>query len=209
MQEPLLAWAIKNAKSANITKEVHVNTDSYSYAEIAKAYGAETPFLRPPDLSSDQSLAIDVYIHHLFHMQEAGKFYEDLMVLQPTSPLRFKSDIKRAYLKYKESNCLSLLSVTEFHGRFSWLLNIDDSKKVTRITSDPILLNRQAEKKIFSPNGAIFIVNTKHFIAERTFYFPSTEAYVMAQQRSIDIDTEDDLETAELIAASKYHHEYK
>ena len=82
--KPLIYWSIKAALESKYIDRVIVSTDDEEIAEIAKSYSAEVPFMRPKELASDESPGIDPVIHAL----EMLPFVEDLLLLQPTSPLR-------------------------------------------------------------------------------------------------------------------------
>ena len=53
--KPLLAWSIEQARTSPLVSRVVVSTDSAAYADIAREYGAETPFLRPEEISGDEA----------------------------------------------------------------------------------------------------------------------------------------------------------
>lgn len=86
---PLLAWSIRAALLADSIDRVLVSTDSADYAEIAKSYGAEAPFLRPAELASDTATDLDVMRHLLDWFSEISERTPELLVhLRPTTPLR-------------------------------------------------------------------------------------------------------------------------
>ena len=86
---PIIAFSIITALSSNKIDRVIVSTDSEEIAEIAKAYGAEVPFIRPSELSGDTSPAIDFVSHAIKQMEFLENYTPDLMVmLLPTTPLR-------------------------------------------------------------------------------------------------------------------------
>ena len=88
--KPMLAYSIEAAEKSEIFDVVHVSTDSEQYAEIAKNYGADVPFLRGEELSNDTANTWDVVRYVLKKYKELGKYFDVVMVLQPTSPLRTK-----------------------------------------------------------------------------------------------------------------------
>ena len=87
--KPLIAYTIEAAKKAKGVDRVIVTTDDEAIAAVAREYGAEVPFMRPAELSSDTASAIDVYLHATeFVMNETGEQIDKFMVLLPTVPLR-------------------------------------------------------------------------------------------------------------------------
>ena len=86
---PMIAFSIVVALSCKEIERVIVSTDSVEIAGIAKKYGAEVPFIRPPELSGDMSPAIDYVSHAFKQLEKADNYRPDMMVmLLPTTPLR-------------------------------------------------------------------------------------------------------------------------
>ena len=52
---PLLAWSIRASKMSKKIQQTIVSTDSKNYANIAKKFGAQVPFIRPKNLSTNFS----------------------------------------------------------------------------------------------------------------------------------------------------------
>jgi CMP-N,N'-diacetyllegionaminic acid synthase len=94
---PLIAYSIAAAHGSGVFDDVIVSTDSEQYADIARHYGAEVPFLRPPDIAGDTSPDIDWIKHALRALKTGGRDYECFSVLRPTSPLRMPETIRRAW----------------------------------------------------------------------------------------------------------------
>ena len=82
---PLLAHSILFAKKIKSIRRIIVSTDSIEYSKIAKYYGAEVPFLRPKEISKDDSIDLDFFLHLIDHLKIKN---EDLIHFRPTTPLR-------------------------------------------------------------------------------------------------------------------------
>ena len=95
--KPLMAYTIEAALKSKCFDTVMVSTDSRKYAKIAEEYGAEVPFLRSKENSSDGSSPWDVMEEVLNEYKKLGKEFDTFCLLQPTSPLRDEKDIKKAY----------------------------------------------------------------------------------------------------------------
>ena len=85
---PLIAWSIKAALKSKLIDEVYVSTDSEDYKQIAIEYGATVPFLRPSNISKDNSTDIEFVQHFLSYLESVNIFPELLIHLRPTTPLR-------------------------------------------------------------------------------------------------------------------------
>ena len=92
--KPMLAWSIEHAKASRLINRVIVSTDSEKYADIAREYGAEVPFIRPEEYATDTALDIDVFRHALNWLAENEGYHPDIVVqLRPTYPKRNPKDI--------------------------------------------------------------------------------------------------------------------
>ena len=92
--KPMLAYSIEHALKSEKINRVIVSTDSEQYAQIARSYGAEVPFLRPEEYATDTALDYDVFLHALTWLQEKEGYEPDLVVqLRPTYPIRMISDL--------------------------------------------------------------------------------------------------------------------
>lgn len=94
--KPMMAYTIEAANSCGIFDCVHVSTDSEKYANIARKYGADVPFLRGDELSGDNSSSWNFVRYVLFMYSKLGIEYDLFSLLQPTSPLRTAEDINNA-----------------------------------------------------------------------------------------------------------------
>lgn len=94
--KPMLAWSIEHAKNSRLVNRVIVSTDSGKYADIARQYGAEVPFLRPDKYATDTATDLEVFTHALTWLEENEGYRPDIVVqLRPTYPKRNPQDIDR------------------------------------------------------------------------------------------------------------------
>lgn len=198
--KPLIAYTIEAALASVYVTDVLVSTDSLEIAEIAKKHGAWVPELRPAELSGDTAKSIDVIIYTLNLLREKfNKNFEEVIVLQPTSPLRRVEHLDESVALYRDKNAESVISYTETDHPIFWCKYIDEDLKFLDVFSDIDLVNRQEYKKTYTPNGAIYIVKTSLLKEKRLFYSEKSYAYVMEKKSSIDIDSEIDFKLAELL----------
>ena len=94
---PLMAYSISAALQSRIFSAVIVSTDSQQYADIAKYYGAEVPFMRPPEFAGDMSPDIEWVAYTLEQLRKDGREYDCFSILRPTSPFRLPETIQRAW----------------------------------------------------------------------------------------------------------------
>lgn len=197
--KPLIAYTIEAALQAEHIDRVIVSTDDMRIASIAIEYGAEIPFLRPTELAKDTTLSIDVYRYTIKRLEEDfGIAISEIVILQPTSPLRSSQHIDEAIFLFKERNAHSVISYCEEHHPIVWHKRLTQDQKFVNIFDDVILKNRQAEQPTYYPNGAIYILK-KHLLETDRYYSEHSYAYIMNRNVSIDIDTIEDFEYCEFL----------
>lgn len=199
---PLIAHTIRAALESKYIDRVIVTTDSDEIADVAKRYGAEVPFRRPDELSSDTALAVDVYIHAVeYIMNEQKTLIEKFMVLLPTAPLRTANHIDSAIEFFEDKRARTLISVKEAETPITWYMdkNSDDRIRNAGFGAGNAVTNRQVNSKYYIPNGAIYILDYSLLKNERTYYCDDTVGFEMSAQESVDIDTMVDFKFAEML----------
>lgn len=205
--KPLIAWTIEAALKSSFITDVIVSTDDLEIAAVSEKYGAEVPFLRPLDLSNDTASSIDVVKHSISYMKEfKGKEYDFILLLQPTSPLRSINDIDYAVEEMIEKKADSIISMCECEHPPVWSNTLPDDLSIVNFDRKEYLNVRSQDIPIYYRyNGAIYISRVKRLIDESSFYFNTNSfAYIMPQERSIDIDSQLDFKIAELLIGINY-----
>lgn len=110
---PLIAYSIAAAKSSGVFTDVIVSTDSEKYAEIARHYGAEVPFLRPAAIAGEFSPDIEWVEQAIGWLKEQGREYEAFSILRPTSPFRLPETIRRAWDQFSAEPGVDSLRAVE------------------------------------------------------------------------------------------------
>ncbi len=110
---PLIAYSIAAALQSKIFKTVIVSTDSGRYADIARYYGAEVPFLRPAKIAGDTSPDIEWVEYTLKQLRHNGQEYEYFSILRPTSPFRLPATIRRAWQEFLAQEGVDSLRAVE------------------------------------------------------------------------------------------------
>jgi CMP-N,N'-diacetyllegionaminic acid synthase len=125
---PLLAYSIAAARESGVFDAVVVSTDSQKIAEIARHYGAETPFLRPSAMASDLSPDIEWVADTLEKLEAAGRRYDCFSLLRPTSPFRRPQTIRRAWERFLTAGTADSLRAVELcrqHPGKMWVVDGD------------------------------------------------------------------------------------
>lgn len=201
--KPLIAYSIEAAINSKVFDKIVVSTDSQTYAEIAKAYGAEVPFLRPPHLSGDVAATNDVIIDLLESMKKQGKVFEYFMILQPTSPLRTSEDIKNAMQLMKEKAANAVVSLCEVDHSPLYTGQVREDLRIDGFIKSDISYRRQELPKYYRLNGAIYSAKVNYFLEYGDLYTKECYAYIMDKRNSIDIDEVNDFYIVEKIIELK------
>lgn len=200
--KPLLAYSVEAALQSGAFDVVHVSTDSEIYAEIARKHGADVPFLRSAEASSDSASSWDVVREVLNNYSILGKTFDTFMLLQPTSPLRTAKDIIEAYECMINKQANSIVSVCETeHSPLQCNKLPKDGSLVGFIENKFKNMARQMLDTYYRLNGAIYLAKTDFFLMTEDIYSEKCYAYIMDKRKSIDIDDQFDFDIAEAIIA--------
>jgi CMP-N,N'-diacetyllegionaminic acid synthase len=193
--KPLIAWTIEVAKQVGRVDDVFVSTDDEEIAQISESLGVKVPFLRPLALASDESPAILTALQIL----ETLPKFDEVIWLQPTSPLRSVEDVNGALELAQEFKGASVVSVSPVKSNPNWMYKLDDLNMLVHWMDGPLVLNRQDLPQAYVLNGAIYWARVNWLKKQKAFISNETLGYVMPIERSIDIDSLSDWKFAELL----------
>jgi len=201
--KPLMAYSIEAALDSQLFDCVHVSTDSELYADIAKKYGADVPFLRDEEWATDTATTWDALRFVMERYKDIGREFDTVTLLQPTSPLRDKEDICKAFKVFEEKEADSVISVCEVEHSpmICNTLNVEGS--MCGFIDENKVGRRQDLSTYYRLNGAIYIQKTELLMNKMDLYGEKSYAYVMDKKRSADIDDECDFLVAEVMMEMK------
>ena len=157
--KPLIFWSIKLAIESDFIDRVIVSTDDEEIAEVAKSLTAEVPFMRPKELAQDDSPGIDPVIHAINNLQDV----KDILLLQPTSPLRRLKDIDGIFNQRSKFNSESAVSLTLSKKPCDLFFQLDNNMKILSSRDTLSIKPRQEYQKRFYLNGSLYL-STKESI---------------------------------------------
>lgn len=197
---PMLAYSIKHGLDASKVTRVIVSTDSEKYAEIARKYGAEVPFMRPKEIASDTSLDIEVFEHALKYLWEKEKYMPEIVVqLRPTYPIRQIEDIDKMIGIIEENeNIDSVRCIAPAKEIPHKMWKKGENGLINPIMSDiPEAYNmpRQQLPQIYYQNACIDVIRTRVILEQHSMSGNNIAGYEM--KHNFDIDTEEEFRTAE------------
>lgn len=198
--KPLLAYSIEAARKSGKYDTVHVSTDSVKYADIAKEYGADIPFLRSDELASDTASTWDTIKYVLTEYEKRNRIFDTVTVLQPTSPLRTEEDIISAFDFFEAKNANMVSSVCEMEHSPLWSNVLPEDLSMKEFEDEKVAdLPRQSLPVYYRENGAIYLLKVSHLMYSKSIYKDGCYAYVMKKTHSVDIDDKLDFLIAETI----------
>ena len=200
--KPMLAYSIEQALASEKIDRVIVSTDSPVYKDVAEQYGAEVPFLRPSELSQDNSLDVEVFEHAVNWLKNEEGYEVDICVhLRPTHPYRDVSDIDAMIDMIKADpkiDSVRSLSPAKQVPYKMWLFADDAEKQLTPLVECdiPEAYNapRQKLPKVYMQNACIDVVRSSVILEQHSMTGKTIYGYKM--EYDFDIDTEEEfLET--------------
>lgn len=193
--QPLISYAIQNAKSSGFQMDVAVSTDDQEITNVSNQFGAEV-IRRNKKLASDE-VTLDPVIFDAVQQMEnkTGKTYDYVITLQPTSPLLSADTLDSAIKKMLNDETIDTLISAVNDPHLSWT-----TKKVkgiaTVLPNYEARLNRQYLPKNFVETGA-FVITKRHFVKPDTRFGENISIYEVPASESTDIDTKQDWWVAE------------
>lgn len=193
---PLIAWTIQAALDSRSVSRVIVSTDDPEIAEVALRWGADVPFIRPAELSGDDAPGDAPFRHAVKEIPD----HRLAVLLQPTSPFRTAADIDACVALVAPAR--SAVSVCAVSKHPAWMFTVDDKGLQPILPAMSETTRRQDLPAVYALNGAIYAMTTADLNAEARLVGPGTQAHIMSAERSIDIDTELDLQLAGALLAA-------
>ena len=200
--KPLIAWTIDQAKKSKYIDKLIVSTDDEKIAKISIEHGADIPFMRPEALAGDDSPVCETILHALNFLEEHDDVYDVVVMLECTSPMRYKEDIDNMISKFINNNgAASVVGVVELTNEHpSWAFQLADNYLASFIPESSAIenYNRQLLKRAFLPYS-IYATWWGNFKKYKKFYQANTIPYIMKREQKVEIDDEVDFYLAECI----------
>ena len=197
---PLIGLTILAAKKARSIDKIIVSSDDEEIMQVARYYGAETPFIRPKNISLDSTKMIEVLKHALLFLNNSKTKTNAIVLLQPTSPLRNEIHIEESlelFFRMKASSIVSVVEVPHQYNPHS-ILYLNKSGRLER-NSKINFTRRQEKPKFYARNGPSILITDPKVIMDDELYGDNSYPYIMSKEDSLDIDTLSDLEEAKRI----------
>lgn len=208
--KPLIVWSIEQALATPEIDRVVISTDSEIIAETARAAGAETPFIRPPELATSEAGKFGVFKHALDACEKHYKETYDLYVdLDCTNPLRDPSDISACIQKYHERKSAGVDGVfTICEARKNPYFNLleSDNQGALKICKKlpGTVVRRQDAPPVYEHVASIYALSPEYIRRANYLLDGHTEGYDIGSAKSLDVDSEFDFTLIEFLMKKKY-----
>jgi N-acylneuraminate cytidylyltransferase len=209
--KPLVAHAVEVARAAACVTRTVCSTDDPEIADVARAAGAEVPFLRPAELAGDRSEDWPVFMHALGWLEREEGWVPDVVLnLRPTSPLRRPAHVDAAVRMLLETGADSVKSVclARQHPHKMWRLAPDGCMQpfvqtLFRLERGPDVPRAELED-VYWQNGIVDATGRAVILEQGVMIGRRVAGLVTDPSESIDIDTPLDLMLAELLVAQRH-----
>ena len=196
--KPILSYSIKAAKESELFHEVMVSTDDEEIADIARKFGAVTPYVRSRRNSNDYATTADVIKEVLNDYSNDGKEYDYVCCIYPTAPFITSDILKRSYEKLRHSDFHCILPIMKFSYPIqrSFLLESDGTLKPN--WPEHMLTRSQDLPETYHDAGQFYFFRSKEFLRTGTVINDRAGGLAISESAGQDIDTETDWKLAEL-----------
>ena len=192
---PLIEYTINFAKKLTNNSNILVSTDSPKIAEISKNAGATCPFLRPDELATDLTGDVPVLRHAVNNYQDLiKKKYEFVLMLQPTSPVRFEHQVIEARAKILKNKYDLIISLTQVSTKFHALKQFEVADEKLKVFSSRAveITARQQLPSSYIRNGVLYLFS-KNYIDNSDHVYSTNTGFIIVHEKHFNIDEESDL----------------
>lgn len=211
--KPLLAHTVTQALEVGELTDYVVSTDSPEIAEIAKEFGAMTPFLRPADLATDNATSVAALTHATQEMEALRDFEYDYVVeIMATNPLKTSDDIRACLQMLVSSQADSVIAVHRLEDHHPARIKKIVNGRIVDFCSEEIPESRRQDltPHAYVRSGSIYALSRRYLMEEgRRYGSEHSLAYVLPPERVVNIDSELDWIVAEAMISNRETQERK
>ena len=168
--------------------EICVSSNDQDVLDIALDLGLNIPFKRPEELSTDTSTSYDVMLHAIKFYEDQNKYFDSVVLLQPTSPFRKSEDLQKMILSYMEDVEMVVTVKRSKENPYFTLFEENESGFLKK-SKEGCFDRHQDCPEVFAFNGSIYLYRISSLKEKKISEFIKIKKVVMPEERSIDIDT--------------------
>jgi N-acylneuraminate cytidylyltransferase len=200
--KPLITWSLDVVKGLPEIADILVTTDDEQIAQIARAWGAMVPWLRPAALATDEATSADACIHALDWYESVHGPVDGILLLQPTSPFRGRANVIRGIDLFRSHQQRRVVAISPAESHPMWCFKLEGERALPFIEGKGLQTRSQDLPPAYVVNGALYLISPQDLRGSGSFYSPDMVPMTIENSaQSIDIDTERDWKVAEAILA--------
>lgn len=198
----MIAWSIRAAQAAGVFDHILVSTDDAEIAAVARAEGAEVPFLRPADLADDHTPTVPVVAHALARADALWGEQAQVCCLYATAPFVTPADLAAGQALLRDTGADYAMPVTSFPFPIQRAVRISGNNRVEMIHPEHALTRSQDLDEAYHDAGQFYWGTRAAWQAGLPIMGPGTAALPLPRHRVQDIDTPEDWARAEHLFAN-------
>lgn len=196
---PMIAWSIGAARASGIFDRIVVSTDDAEVAEIARAEGAEVPFLRPSELADDHTPTVPVIAHAIGWVTENWGAPKVTCCIYATAPFIRATDLARGAELLATTGADYVFPVASFPFPIQRAVRLTSDGRMEMFSSEHALTRSQDLEEAYHDVGQFYWGRPEAWAGGRTIIGPGAAPIVIPRHRAQDIDTPEDWARAEML----------
>ena len=197
--KPMIAWSIESALASGCFDRIIVSTDDAEIADVARDYGAEVPFMRPPELSDDHTGTIPVVAHAVNFMAQQFGPVQLACCLYPTAPFVLAEDLRQGLEMLQQSGAQYAFTVAHFASPIQRAFRITDHNRIEMFNPAQFNTRSQDLEEAYHDAGQFYWGRPEAWLSSTPLFSQISVPLVLPSYRVQDIDTLDDWIRAELM----------
>lgn len=197
--KPLIGYAIEVALASSFIDYVFVSTDDEEIAAVARHFGADVPFMRPPELATDTAPERLSWQHALQTLAEASKEIDILVSVPATSPFRNVDDVDGCIQRLLNTNADIVVTVTDAHRSPYFNMVTLSPDHTAQLVIEGRFARRQDTPTVYDMTTVAYAARKSHILQTNHPFEGDVKAVYVPPERAIDIDTELDFKFAEFL----------
>ena len=195
--QPMISWSIRAAVDSGCFDRIIVSTDDDEIAQVAQTYGAETPFVRPTELSDDFSGTIPVVAHAIEWLNKFGKIADEVCCIYATAPFIQAVDLQRGLAALQVSEADYVFSVTSYPFPIQRAVRITPDQRVEMFQPENFSVRSQDLEEAWHDAGQFYWGRANAWLVGKPIFTADAAPLILPRYRVQDIDTPEDWQRAE------------
>lgn len=201
--QPMIAWSIAAARDSGCFDRIVVSTDDTEIAAVARAHGAETPFVRPPELADDHTPTIPVIAHAIQWYLDQGAAVDAACCIYATAPFVRAEDLRAGLAALTAEDCAYVFSATSFPFPIQRAIRINAQGRAEMFNPEHFATRSQDLEEAFHDAGQFYWGRPEAWLQGLPIFSPQSIPLRLPRSRVQDIDTLEDWARAEQLFALK------